>query len=68
MKIAELLNQSADPQWTLSKQAGVTHAVGRLPTKSNGEVSWDYMALLQMKKRFDDFGLKLEVLELAMRC
>ncbi|MBP1994278.1 mannonate dehydratase [Paenibacillus eucommiae] len=63
MKIAELLNQSPDSQWTLSKQAGVTHVVGRLPIKSNGEVSWDYMDLLHMKKRFDDFGLKLEVLE-----
>jgi len=63
MKIAEILNQTPDAQWALSKQAGVTHVVGRLPKKPNGEASFDFMDLLHMKKRYDDFGLKLEVLE-----
>lgn len=63
MKLAEVLSQNMDSQWSLSKQAGVTHVVGRLPKKASGEVSWDFMDLLHMKKQYDDFGLKLEVLE-----
>jgi len=63
MKIAEVLNQHTDAQWALAKQAGATYVVGRMPMKASGEVSWDFMDLLQMKKRYDDYGLKLEVLE-----
>lgn len=63
MKIAEVLSLYPDRLWTLAKQAGVTHAVSRLPLKADGSVSWDYMDLLHLKKRFDDFGFKLEVLE-----
>lgn len=63
MKIAEVLTYKPDRLWERSKQVGVTHAVGRLPLKSSGTASFDYMDLLLMKKQYDDFGLKLEVLE-----
>lgn len=63
MKIAEILPPYPNRLWHLAKQAGVTHAVARLPLQSNGLVSWNYMDLLHLKKRFDDFGLKLEVIE-----
>ncbi|MDF2723510.1 MAG: mannonate dehydratase [Paenibacillus sp.] len=63
MKIAEVLPLNPNRLWTLAAQAGVTHAVSRLPLHADGTVSWDYMDLLHLKKRFDDYGLKLEVLE-----
>lgn len=63
MKIAEVLDGYPDRLWHLSKQAGVTHAVGRLPLDASGIASFDYMDLLYMKKRYEDFGLQLEVLE-----
>jgi len=63
MKIAEVLPQLPNRLWSLTKQAGVTHAVARLPVDSNGRVSYDYLEMLHLKKRFDDFGLKLEVIE-----
>ncbi|MET6998365.1 mannonate dehydratase [Chitinophaga defluvii] len=63
MKIAEVLSQYPDRLWRLAKQAGVTHAVARLPVRPDGTPSWEYMDLLHMKQRFDDFGFKLEVIE-----
>lgn len=63
MKIAEVLTNKPDRMWHRAKQVGVTHAVGRLPLKGIGTASVDYMDLLHMKKQYDDFGLKLEVLE-----
>lgn len=63
MKIAELLTQYPNRLWSLAKQAGVTHAVARVPRDSSGKVSFDYLDLLHTKKRFDDFGFKLEVIE-----
>lgn len=63
MKIAEVLPQFPNRLWSLAKQAGVTHAVARLPVDSNGQISYEYMDMLHLKKRFDDFGLKLEVIE-----
>jgi mannonate dehydratase len=63
MKIAEVLPQYPTRLWALSKQVGVTHVVGRLPRDTHGNVSFEFMDLLHMKKRYEDFGLKLEVLE-----
>lgn len=63
MKIAEVLSQHPDRLWKLAKQAGVTHAVARLPIHSDGTPSFEYLDLLHMKQRFDDFGFKLEVIE-----
>lgn len=63
MKIAEVLSETQDTQWALMRQAGVSYAVGRLPTASAGGASWEFMDLLHMKQRYADYGLKLEVLE-----
>lgn len=70
MKIAEFLPQHPTPAWTLALQAGVTHAVSRLPQPAIGlpavdshMAPWDYMNLLLMKQRFEAAGLKLEVIE-----
>lgn len=66
MKIAEVLSGHPDRLWHLSKQVGVTHVVGRMPQNSAGQPSVDYMDMVWMKKRYEDFGLKLEVLEPGM--
>ncbi len=63
MKIAEVLPQYPNRMWSLAKQSGVTHAVARLPVDHQGRISYEYVDMLHMKKRFDDFGLKLEVIE-----
>ncbi|QGQ94551.1 mannonate dehydratase [Paenibacillus psychroresistens] len=63
MKIAEVLNAYPDRLWQVAKQAGVTHVVSRMPLHKDGTPSVDYMDLLHMKKRYEDFGLKLEVFE-----
>ena len=63
LKIAEVLGERPDRLWHLSRQAGVTHAVGRIPLDATGTASTEYMDLLYMKKRYEDFGFKLEVLE-----
>jgi mannonate dehydratase len=63
MKLAELLLPQTDSMWHLARQSGVTHAVSRLPMDNRGQLSWDFMDLLQLKNRFSDSGLKLEVIE-----
>mgnify|MGYP001474535098 FL=1 len=44
---------------------GIHHAVGPLPREENGLKPWDYVNLLHMKKRFEDFGFELSVIESA---
>jgi mannonate dehydratase len=63
MKIADILPQYLDRTWSYAKQAGVTHAVARVPANEKGLVSWDFEDMLHLKTRFDDMGLKLEVIE-----
>lgn len=63
MKIAEILPQHPDRLWSWAKQSGVTHAVARVPYNQQGDISYDFIDLLHMKQRFDDFGLQLEVIE-----
>lgn len=63
MKIAEVLPQHPNRLWHLAKQAGVTHVVARVPYNTQGQVSYDFTDLLHMKKRYEDFGLQLEVIE-----
>lgn len=63
MKIAEVLSPYPDRGWHLAKQSGATHGVARVPLHNDGQTSWDFMDLLHLKKRFDDFGLELEVIE-----
>jgi len=63
MKIAEVLTAYPDRLWHVAKQAGVTHVVARMPLQKDGQPSVDYMDLLHMKNRYEDFGFKLEVFE-----
>ncbi len=55
MKLAEVLTGYPDRLWHLSKQVGVNHVVARVPQKSNGDYSVDYMDLLHLQKRYEDF-------------
>ncbi len=66
IKIAEYLPPNPSPLWKLAKQAGVDYAVGGLPLPSDcgpGETPYDFMPLLRMKKRYEDGGFKLAVIE-----
>ncbi|GGH76184.1 mannonate dehydratase [Pullulanibacillus pueri] len=65
MQLAEFFSSHPDQLWHLAKQMGIEHAVGPLPRVDNGSKPWDYMNLLHMKTRFEDFGLKLSVIESA---
>ncbi|TDF92389.1 mannonate dehydratase [Paenibacillus piri] len=49
--------------WHLAKQMGVNYAVGPLPKEENGLKPWDFVNLMHMKKRFNDSGLELAVIE-----
>jgi mannonate dehydratase len=70
MRIAEFLPEQRTPLWDLALQTGVNYAVSRLPAPVTGlpsvegtRPSYDFMNLLWMKERFNDSGLKLEVIE-----
>jgi mannonate dehydratase len=66
IKIAEAIPSQVTPLWKLAKQAGVDYAVGGLPLKSDlgpNDTPYDYMPLLRMKKRYEEGGFKLEVIE-----
>ncbi|MBS4219290.1 mannonate dehydratase [Bacillus sp. FJAT-49711] len=60
-----MFSSSPDQMWHLAKQMGVDYAVGPLPRKTNFYESYDYTNLMHMKKRFEDFGLELMVIESA---
>lgn len=62
--IAEYLAPEPDRLWRLARQAGVRHAVGRLPKDDGGpERPWDLGPLSRMKQRFEDAGYDLAVIE-----
>lgn len=63
VRLAEVLAPHPDRMWQLAAQAGVTDAVGRAPKRSDGSLSTDFMDLLHLKRRYEDFGLRLSVLE-----
>lgn len=63
MKLAEMLGTHETRLWTLCKQMGINCAVAGLPREVNGHKPWDYVNLLHMKQRFENFGLKVEVIE-----
>lgn len=65
MQLAEFFPSHPNRLWHLAKQMGVNYAVGPLPKEENGWKPWDYMNLLHMKQRFEDFGLELAVIESA---
>lgn len=62
MKIGLMLPSYKDEKWILAKQMGVTHAITRIPREQR-EPPWDFMALLHLKKSFDDAGLTIACLE-----
>jgi mannonate dehydratase len=64
IKIAEMLPSQPTPLWALSRQAGVTHAVGGFgPTEPSGEPPWAVGPMRQLKERFEAAGLELTVME-----
>ncbi|OXM88219.1 mannonate dehydratase [Paenibacillus rigui] len=65
MKLAEFFSSHPNQLWHLAKQMGINYAVGPLPREENGLKPWDYINLMHMKKRFEDFGLDLAVIESA---
>ena len=65
MKLAEFFPSHPNRLWHLARQMGISHAVGPLPREENGLKPWDYVNLLHMKKRFEDFGFELFVIESA---
>jgi mannonate dehydratase len=52
-----------DQRWALARQVGVTHAVTRLPEAEAGEAPWDAGPVARMRRRFDEAGLELAVVE-----
>ncbi|MEK3913667.1 mannonate dehydratase [Paenibacillus sp. FSL H7-0331] len=65
LQLAEFFPGYPSRLWHLAKQMGVNYAVGPLPKEDHGMKPWDYMNLVQMKQRFADFGLNLQVIESA---
>lgn len=64
IQIAEMLPPRPNTLWKLSKQVGVDYAVGSLPFKdSGGDAPWDAAPLAAMKKRFEEAGIELAVIE-----
>lgn len=68
IKIAEMLppDDSALPLWRLMRQVGVDKAVGGLPPASTlgpDQAPWDYLPLLRMKQKYEQFGFGLDVIE-----
>jgi mannonate dehydratase len=65
MQLAEFFPSQPNRLWHLARQMGIEYAVGPLPWEEKAQQPWEFMSLLHMKKRFDDFGLKLAVIESA---
>jgi mannonate dehydratase len=68
LEIAEALGPTPSPLWRLAKQCGVDYAVGswRGPGRSaddGPEVPWGYQPLERLKKRYEEAGFELAVIE-----
>lgn len=61
MQLAEFFPSRPNRLWHLAKQMGIGYAVGPLPWEE--KEPWGFEALLHMKRRFEDFGLRLTVIE-----
>jgi mannonate dehydratase len=62
MQLADYFLAQPGRQWELAKQAGVTHAVCRLPEEAGVDPA-DFTLLRQIKERFTRAGLELTVIE-----
>ncbi len=65
MKIADYLLDQPDIQWKYAAQMGIKYAVGRMPDAQVVETARSFPLLEAMKKRYEDGGFKLVVLEPA---
>jgi mannonate dehydratase len=65
LQLAEFFTSHPNRLWQLAKQMGVDYAVGPLPRVENGLKPWDFVNLMHMKKRFEDAGIELLVIESA---
>lgn len=69
MQIAEVLPPRPGPLWRLSRQCGVTHAVGVMDFSRGteglprDELPWSHMSLVRMKTAYEDGGFTLSVIE-----
>ena len=64
LEIAEFIPPNRTPLWTLARQAGITLAVGGLPTDLQpGEGPCDIAPLTRMKAVYEEGGFKLAVIE-----
>ena len=64
IKLAEMLPWEPTPLWALSRQAGVTHAVGYFrPEEALPDRPWELAPLRALKERFERAGLDLAVME-----
>lgn len=62
MHIAMCLEPVENEKWHHSLQMGVKHAVS-IRYAGEDEPLWDYVTLARLKKRYEDFGLELGVIE-----
>lgn len=63
MLLAEFFPSKPTRLWHLARQMGIAHAVGPLAWEEKAGKAWDFIPLLQMKQRFENFGLSLQVIE-----
>jgi len=68
IQIAELLPPEPSPLWSLARQCGVEHVVGRFASTPdlNGpreRLPWSYMSLVRMKTAYESGGFQLAVIE-----
>ncbi len=63
MRLALFLTSQTESFLRLGAQLGVTDIVAGRPQEDKGGPVWDYMALLRLRKRVEDAGLRLSVLE-----
>ncbi|PDQ36163.1 MAG: mannonate dehydratase [Candidatus Lumbricidophila eiseniae] len=66
--IAEILppGKVGSSLWPLMKQAGITQVVGTFTPADAlgiGEKPWDYLPLVRLKKRYEDYGFTVSVIE-----
>jgi mannonate dehydratase len=62
MRLALYLTSQTESFLRLGAQLGVTDIVAGRPQEDNGPV-WDYMALVRLRKKVEDAGLRLSVIE-----